>query len=84
MWFILFQVGVHIYAKATFIIFLIVTTVLASIFISFFIVGPTALTLPDSSLPNGTISHTANYTGLRLRTLKGNLLRKFVDGVIML
>lgn len=70
------QVGAHIYAKATFIVFIIVTTVLVSIFVSFFIVGPLVVTLPDSSVLNGTSQSTANYSGFQLHTLEGNLLRK--------
>ncbi|XP_056149126.1 solute carrier family 12 member 9-like [Lampris incognitus] len=66
-------VGAHIYAKATFVIFIIVVTVLISIFISFFIVGPRVVTLPDVSVINITGPTTANYTGLLLRTLESNL-----------
>nr|XP_061835437.1 solute carrier family 12 member 9-like [Nerophis lumbriciformis] len=71
--FIVCLVGAHIYAKAAFIIFLIVTTVLASIFSSFCIVGPRIITLPETSAINGSTHATANYTGLRLHTLDGNL-----------
>lgn len=70
------QVGAHIYAKATFIIFIIVFTVLVSIFICFFTVGPPVLILPETSLANNTSRRTANYTGLWLCTLKGNLFCK--------
>ncbi|XP_077378140.1 solute carrier family 12 member 9-like isoform X3 [Festucalex cinctus] len=75
--FIVCLVGAHIYAKATFVIFLIVTTVLASIFCSFFFVEPRMITLPDSSFMNGSTQTTANYTGLRLHTLEGNLWASF-------
>lgn len=68
------QVGAQIYAKATFIVFIIVTTVLVSLFISFFIVTPLEVTLPDSSVLNSTRHSTANYSGFQLRTLEGNLL----------
>ncbi|XP_061550493.1 solute carrier family 12 member 9-like [Phycodurus eques] len=71
--FLVCLVGAHIYAKATFIIFLIVTTILASIFSSFFAVEPRMITLPDSSVMNTSTQTTANYTGLRLHTLEGNL-----------
>lgn len=70
--------GAHIYAKATFIIFIIVTTVLASTFISFFIVRPVVVILPDSSGLNGTGLSTANYSGFQLHTLESNLLRELV------
>ncbi|XP_061695878.1 solute carrier family 12 member 9-like [Syngnathoides biaculeatus] len=71
--FLVCLVGAHIYAKATFIIFLIVTTVLASIFSSFLAVKPRMITLPDSSILNTSTQTTANYTGLRLHTLESNL-----------
>uniref|UniRef100_A0A3B5Q4K3 Amino acid permease/ SLC12A domain-containing protein n=1 Tax=Xiphophorus maculatus TaxID=8083 RepID=A0A3B5Q4K3_XIPMA len=61
---------------ATIIIFIIVFTVLVSIFISFFTVGPPVLILPETSLANNTSRRTANYTGLWLCTLKGNLFCK--------
>ncbi|KAM3605050.1 uncharacterized protein V6R79_019747 [Siganus canaliculatus] len=72
--FIVCLVGAHIYAKAAFIIFLIVGTVLVSIFTSFFIVGPTVVVLPESSFLNSSSVSTANYSGFQLHTLQGNLL----------
>ncbi|XP_068557827.1 solute carrier family 12 member 9-like isoform X2 [Cebidichthys violaceus] len=72
--FIVCLVGTHIYAKATFLIVVIVTVILATIFINFFIVGPIVVVLPESSGLNRTSVSTANYTGFRLHTLKGNLL----------
>ncbi|XP_023259907.1 solute carrier family 12 member 9-like [Seriola lalandi dorsalis] len=75
--FIVCLVGAHIYAKATFIIFIIVTTVLASIFISFFIVGPVVVILPDTSVFNRTSLSITNYTGFRLHTLEDNLLPSY-------
>ncbi|KAM7400629.1 hypothetical protein PAMA_005023 [Pampus argenteus] len=75
--FIVCLVGAQIYAKATFIIFIIVMTVLASVFISFFIVGPTMVTLSDASVSNSTGLTTVNYTGLRLHTLESNLLPNY-------
>ncbi|XP_049453777.1 solute carrier family 12 member 9-like [Epinephelus fuscoguttatus] len=70
-------VGAHIYAKATFIIIIIVASVLTTIFINFFIVGPIMVILPDSSGPNRTSLDTANYTGFQLHTLEGNLLPNY-------
>ncbi|XP_054612475.1 solute carrier family 12 member 9-like isoform X2 [Dunckerocampus dactyliophorus] len=71
--FIVCLVGAHIYTKAAFLIFLIVTTVLASVFSSFFIVGPRLITLPDTPVMNSSTHAIANYTGLRLHTLERNL-----------
>lgn len=69
------MVGAHIYAKATFLIFLVVMFVLGTIFISFFAVGHHTIVLPASSSPtsNGTTPATANFTGFKLDTLLGNL-----------
>lgn len=60
-------VGAHIYAKATFLIFLIVMVVLVTILVSFFAVRPKTILLPSPN--NGT----ANFTGFKLETLLGNL-----------
>ncbi|XP_061538020.1 solute carrier family 12 member 9 [Phycodurus eques] len=71
------MVGAHIYAKATFLTFLVVMFVLGTIFISFFAVHPHTIVLPSSadSIPtvNGTGPTTANFTGFKLDTLLGNL-----------
>lgn len=67
-------VGAHIYAKATFLIFLVVIFVLGTIFISFFAVGPRTITMPSSSnVTNPAFPTTANFTGFKLDTLLGNL-----------
>ncbi|XP_072546973.1 solute carrier family 12 member 9 [Salminus brasiliensis] len=63
-------VGARIYAKATFIIFLVVMVVLATIFISFFAVKPQVVTLPGAFNSSHT---TANFTGFKLDTLRRNL-----------
>ncbi|XP_035488905.1 solute carrier family 12 member 9-like isoform X1 [Scophthalmus maximus] len=75
--FIVCLVGAHIYAKAAFVIFIIVTTVLVSIFISFFIVRPVVVILPDTSVLNNTSLRTANFTGFQLHTLQSNLLPNY-------
>uniref|UniRef100_A0A3Q1FP54 Solute carrier family 12 member 9 n=1 Tax=Acanthochromis polyacanthus TaxID=80966 RepID=A0A3Q1FP54_9TELE len=75
--FIVCLVGAHIYAKATFVIFIIVVTALASIFISFFTVAPVGVILPDTSALNSTSMSTANYTGFRLHTLESNLFSNY-------
>ncbi|XP_030634619.1 solute carrier family 12 member 9 isoform X2 [Chanos chanos] len=82
-------VGAHIYAKATFVIFLVVMLVLCTIFISFFAVGPqvVALPRPDKTPPNATYPASANFTGFKLDTLRGNLGAGYTDdyttGVMM-
>ncbi|XP_014018730.2 solute carrier family 12 member 9 [Salmo salar] len=70
-------VGAEIYAKASFLIFLVVMLVLATIFISFFAVCPRTILLP-AALPvhNNTgpqPPNMANFTGFKLDTLLGNL-----------
>uniref|UniRef100_A0A8C4RT78 Solute carrier family 12 member 9 n=1 Tax=Erpetoichthys calabaricus TaxID=27687 RepID=A0A8C4RT78_ERPCA len=67
------MVGANIYARATFIIFLIVIIVLATVFISFFAVKPTSVPVPF----NGS-SVFANFTGFKLSTLQGNLMPHYV------
>uniref|UniRef100_A0A672IUE6 Solute carrier family 12 member 9 n=1 Tax=Salarias fasciatus TaxID=181472 RepID=A0A672IUE6_SALFA len=74
------MVGAHIYAKATFLIFMVVMFVLGTILISFFAVRPRTIVLPRPSsfnpTPNGTgptFPTTANFTGFKLDTLLGNL-----------
>ncbi|XP_022623354.1 solute carrier family 12 member 9-like [Seriola dumerili] len=73
-------VGAHIYAKATFIIFLVVMFVLGTIFVSFFAVWPHTIILPRSATHNPAVNGTgpvvpttANFTGFKLDTLLGNL-----------
>ncbi|XP_056139503.1 solute carrier family 12 member 9 [Lampris incognitus] len=73
-------VGAHIYAKATFLIFLVVMFVMATIFVSFFAVRPRTIVLPGPAAPspvgNGTgpgPPTSANFTGFKLDTLLGNL-----------
>lgn len=71
-------VGAHIYAKTTFLIFVIVIVVLITVFISFFAVHPQSITLPDLK-PNATGPTTANFTGFKLDTLLGNIWGKLED-----
>ncbi|XP_068441774.1 zgc:153039 isoform X2 [Clinocottus analis] len=68
-------VGAHIYAKATFVIFLVVMFVLGTVFVSFFAVAPRTVLLPAfNHAANGTgFPTTANFTGFKLDTLVGNL-----------
>uniref|UniRef100_A0A8C1JYN6 Solute carrier family 12 member 9 n=1 Tax=Cyprinus carpio TaxID=7962 RepID=A0A8C1JYN6_CYPCA len=65
-------IGAHIYAKATFLIFIIVMVVLGTIFISFFAVPFRTVQLPSHR--NASLSPTsANFTGFKLDTLLGNV-----------
>ncbi|KAI2656519.1 Solute carrier family 12 member 9 [Labeo rohita] len=65
-------IGAHIYAKATFLIFIIVIVVLVTIFISFFIVPFRTVLLPGHR--NSSLTPTsANFTGFKLDTLLGNV-----------
>ncbi|XP_037314532.2 solute carrier family 12 member 9-like [Pungitius pungitius] len=75
--FIVCLVGTHIYAKAIFIIVIIVAAVLATIFINFFIARPIVVVLPNSSGLNSSSMSTANYTGFQLHTLEGNLMPNY-------
>ncbi|KTG02018.1 hypothetical protein cypCar_00021414 [Cyprinus carpio] len=79
-------IGAHIYAKATFLIFIIVMVVLGTIFISFFAVPFRTVQLPSHR--NASLSPTsANFTGFKLDTLLGNVQADYVvdytTGVMM-
>ncbi|XP_061493515.1 solute carrier family 12 member 9-like isoform X2 [Rhineura floridana] len=66
-------VGAGIYAKATFLIFLIVMLVLGTVCLSFFVVHPRSVKLPTGSDSNGTDLGNASFTGFKLSTLQANL-----------
>ncbi|XP_026870698.2 solute carrier family 12 member 9 [Electrophorus electricus] len=66
-------VGAHIYSRATFLIFLVVMLVLATIFISFFAVRPHTVDLPRPFANSSFAQAAANFTGFKLDTLLGNL-----------
>lgn len=66
-------VGAGIYAKATFLIFLLVMVVLGTVYLSFFIVGPKTIRLPGTVNGSGTDLANASFTGFRLHTLRTNL-----------
>lgn len=65
-------VGASIYAKATFLIFLIVACVLGTILVSFFATRPLGVSI---HLPyfNGSETENGNFTGFSLTTLRNNL-----------
>ncbi|XP_060098806.1 solute carrier family 12 member 9-like [Heteronotia binoei] len=65
-------VGADIYAKATFLIFVVVMGVLGTVCLSFVLVGPRTVQLPGSE-GNGTGLVNTSFTGFSLRTLQGNL-----------
>ncbi|XP_005419176.1 solute carrier family 12 member 9 [Geospiza fortis] len=69
-------VGASIYAKATFLIFLIVAAVLGTILVSFFATRPLKVPI---RLPNGNGTETDNgsFTGFSLSTLRDNLGGKY-------
>ncbi|XP_069775964.1 solute carrier family 12 member 9 isoform X2 [Narcine bancroftii] len=66
-------VGAQIYAKTSFLIFLLVHIVLVTIFVSFFAVSPKMVWIVEQS---GNVSHVIhiNYTGFDLATLRRNLV----------
>ncbi|XP_025023152.1 solute carrier family 12 member 9-like isoform X2 [Python bivittatus] len=66
-------VGAGIYAKATFLIFLVVMVVLGTVCLSFFLVGVRVVWLPASFDGNHTEVLNASFTGFKLSTLLGNL-----------
>lgn len=65
-------VGASIYAKATFLIFLIVAGVLGTILVSFFATRPVGVPI---RLPhfNGSEAENGSFTGFSLATLRDNL-----------
>uniref|UniRef100_A0A4W3IPB6 Solute carrier family 12 member 9 n=1 Tax=Callorhinchus milii TaxID=7868 RepID=A0A4W3IPB6_CALMI len=65
-------VGAQIYAKTTFLIFLVVHVVLLTIFASFFSVSPTSIPILHRS-NNATERFNGSYTGFSLATLRNNL-----------
>ncbi|XP_009977375.1 PREDICTED: solute carrier family 12 member 9, partial [Tauraco erythrolophus] len=65
-------VGASIYAKATFLIFLIVAGVLGTILVSFFATRPIGVPIHLSQL-NGSETENGSFTGFSLTTLRDNL-----------
>ncbi|KAM3834894.1 solute carrier family 12 member 9-like [Vipera latastei] len=66
-------VGAGIYAKATFLIFLIVMVVLGTVCLSFFVVDVRVVGLPAIRDGNHTELVNASFTGFKLSTLLDNL-----------
>ncbi|XP_077204221.1 solute carrier family 12 member 9-like isoform X2 [Paroedura picta] len=69
-------VGADIYAKATFLIFVIVMGVLGTVCLSFVLVGPRTVLLPGGG-GNGTGVDSASFTGFNLSTLRDNLAASY-------
>ncbi|XP_043926610.1 solute carrier family 12 member 9-like isoform X2 [Protopterus annectens] len=79
-------VGANIYAKATFIIFVIVSSVLLIVFISFFVVKEMSVPITYYE-GNVTIMVNGTFTGFKYTTLKDNLSPQYgidyTTGVMM-
>ncbi|XP_048853818.1 solute carrier family 12 member 9 [Brienomyrus brachyistius] len=66
-------VGAHIYSRAAFLIFLVVTISLLSIFISPLALGPRNFTFSHQGGGNHTRVYNASFTGFNSTTLRNNL-----------
>ncbi|XP_067828204.1 solute carrier family 12 member 9 isoform X2 [Heptranchias perlo] len=69
-------VGAQIYARTSFLIFLVVHIVLITIFVSFLAVSPKTILIVKQS-GNETQSIYTNYTGFSMATLKKNLMDNY-------
>uniref|UniRef100_A0A3Q0QR83 Solute carrier family 12 member 9 n=1 Tax=Amphilophus citrinellus TaxID=61819 RepID=A0A3Q0QR83_AMPCI len=66
-------VGAHIYSRTAFVILLVVTASLLSIFISSVAVKPHNFVITHRGSGNQTLRYNASYTGFSATTLKNNL-----------
>lgn len=66
-------VGAHIYSRTAFIILLVVTVSLLSIFISFVAVKPRDFIIIHQGPGNQTLRYNTSYTGFSATTLRNNL-----------
>lgn len=66
-------VGAHIYSRTAFVILLVVTVSLLSIFISFVAVRPRTFVITHQGPDNHTLRYNTSYTGFNATTLKSNL-----------
>lgn len=66
-------VGAHIYSRTAFVILLVVTASLLSIFISSVAVKPRDFVITRHGSGNQTVHYNASYTGFSATTLKNNL-----------
>lgn len=66
-------VGAHIYSRTAFVILLVVTVSLLSIFISSVAVKPRDFVIAHKGAGNQTLRYNASYTGFSVATLRSNL-----------
>lgn len=66
-------VGAHIYSRTAFVILLVVTVSLLSIFISSVAVKPRDFVITHKGAGNQTVHYNASYTGYNATTLRHNL-----------
>uniref|UniRef100_A0A3Q3MNT3 Solute carrier family 12 member 9 n=1 Tax=Mastacembelus armatus TaxID=205130 RepID=A0A3Q3MNT3_9TELE len=72
-------VGAHIYSRTAFVILLVVTVSLLSIFISSVAVKPRDFVITHQGPGNQTLRYNASYTGFSAATLKSNLAGYSLD-----
>lgn len=66
-------VGAHIYSRTAFVILLVVTVSLLSIFVSSVAVKPRDFVITHKGPGNQTLRYNASYTGFSATTLRNNL-----------
>lgn len=66
-------VGAHIYSRTAFVILLVVTVSLLSIFISSVAVKPRDFVITHKGSGNQTLRYNTSYTGFNVTTLRNNL-----------
>lgn len=69
-------VGAHIYSRTAFVILLLITVTLLSIFVSSLAVKPRDFVITRQLSANQTVHYNASYTGYNATTLRSNLGRK--------
>lgn len=72
-------VGAHIYAKASFLILMVVTLAVLTILISPLFVGPHTFSFTHKHGPNSTFTRNASYTGFNSSTLANNLWGQWIQ-----
>lgn len=69
-------VGAHIYSRTAFVILLVITVTLISIFVSSLAVKPLNFIITHQLSANQSVHYNASYTGYNATTLRNNLGRK--------